>query len=163
MPSEQQTQRLKASGVVAEAGDFINGFCQEQIDGVKELERGKALIDAASKALGGYIDFLRTKEKQEAAERAFEVLRSGGHSKDEIEALRKAYKDLSGKAESTEKEAEAGKKDKGGVQPKYRNPENHAEIWSGRGSAPAWIKPYQVSKDGESPRVYQGLRTRLAY
>lgn len=35
--------------------------------------------------------------------------------------------------------------------PKYRNPANHKEVWSGRGAEPAWATPHRLQ---DKPRVY---------
>lgn len=92
MPSEQQLQHLEASSVVATAGDFIDGFLQWHIDGLEEIEKGKALVDAAAEALGRYIDFLRTAEqqRQNAIEQAFELLQAAGYTPAQIAAARDA-------------------------------------------------------------------------
>jgi len=45
---------------------------------------------------------------------------------------------------STERKAPKLGKSKGGtVPPKYRNPTNPAETWTGRGRSPAWVKAHK--------------------
>jgi hypothetical protein len=47
-----------------------------------------------------------------------------------------------GRKPAAEKPAATGKS-LGKVPPKYRNPKNPDEVWTGRGTAPAWAQPYR--------------------
>lgn len=48
-------------------------------------------------------------------------------------------------AKAAKKAAGAGRKAGGKVPPKYRNPDNPAETWTGRGKQPRWLAAYTGS------------------
>ncbi|MBD3679870.1 MAG: H-NS histone family protein [Rhodobacteraceae bacterium] len=79
----------------------------------KELEKLQADVKLALKTLD-------QRRKEEARKAAEEAVRQFGFSLDEVSGKRK-----SGKSASV---------------PKYRNPENPSDTWSGRGRQPAWFK-----------------------
>lgn len=86
----------------------------------------------------------------------------------EIESLREMQKQAA-KAEIEARMKELGitVEDLGGVkrmkietpksstEPKYQNPANPAETWSGRGAEPAWATAYRTSAEGAKPRTYK--------
>lgn len=82
--------------------------------------------------------------EKEAAEKAailaeFEQrAKSSGFSLADIFALptRSMFRPKKDKAEKVE----ASGKGRGSVAPKYRNPENSLETWSGRGRQPVWVR-----------------------
>jgi len=57
----------------------------------------------------------------------------------------------------------AGRGSRGGVPPKYRNPENPIETWAGRGLKPRWLaaalkagkklEDFSIEASGKSPRA----------
>lgn len=55
----------------------------------------------------------------------------------------------------TAKASKAGKKTgpRGKVAPKYRNPANHAETWTGRGVSPKWVADLKASGKLESALI----------
>ena len=55
------------------------------------------------------------------------------------------------------KTTKAGKKTgpRGKVAPKYRNPANHAETWTGRGVSPKWVAELKASGNLDSALIAQ--------
>jgi DNA-binding protein H-NS len=59
--------------------------------------------------------------------------------------------------------ARAGRGSRGAIAPKYRNPENPAETWAGRGLKPRWLAPalksgkkledFSIEASGKSTRA----------
>jgi DNA-binding protein H-NS len=48
------------------------------------------------------------------------------------------------------------------VAPKYQNPTNHAETWTGRGIAPKWIQALKVDGKLDSALIQQAQHTEQA-
>jgi DNA-binding protein H-NS len=67
----------------------------------------------------------------------------------------KAKKATKAKAVGAKKSALKGAK----VAPKYQNPTNHAETWSGRGIAPKWIQTLKAEGKLESALIQQVATT----
>ena len=55
------------------------------------------------------------------------------------------------------KTAKASKKtgSRGKVEPKYRNPTNHADTWTGRGKSPTWVQAMKSAGTLESALITQ--------
>ena len=63
------------------------------------------------------------------------VVRGSGYTMEELFGTKAAAPARARKAAGTAKKAKAG----GKVPPKYRNPSNPAETWTGRGKQPRWL------------------------
>lgn len=93
----------------------------------KQLEKLRVDVDAALEALDA-------KDKKAALKAAEAAAKAHGFSLDELTT-----------GEATEKPAPRSKRSKANadgrakVAPKYRNPNNPEETWSGRGRAPGWM------------------------
>ena len=66
------------------------------------------------------------------------VVRGSGYTMEELFGTKAAAPARARKAAGTAKKAKAG----GKVPPKYRNPSNPAETWTGRGKQPRWLAGY---------------------
>ena len=66
------------------------------------------------------------------------VVRGSGYTMEELFGTKAAAPARARKAAGTTKKAKAG----GKVPPKYRNPSNPAETWTGRGKQPRWLAGY---------------------
>ena len=66
------------------------------------------------------------------------VVRGSGYTMEELFGTKAAAPARARKAAGTAKKAKAG----GKVPPKYRNPSNPAETWTGRGKQPRWLAEY---------------------
>jgi DNA-binding protein H-NS len=92
-------------------------------------------------------------ELRELIQRAQEMLRERGTKR--LEELRQMAKEAGyevtltkigeperrrGRPRSAARDEERGTKQRGKVKPKYRNPENPGETWSGRGRKPKWVE-----------------------
>lgn len=93
----------------------------------KQLEKLRADVDAALKALDA-------KDKKSALKAAQAAARAHGFSLDELTAGEKAEKPAP-RARRAKSDGDGRAK----VAPKYRNPNNPEETWSGRGRAPGWM------------------------
>lgn len=93
----------------------------------KQLEKLRADVDAALKALDA-------KDKKAALKAAQAAAKAHGYSLDELTAGTPTEKP----APRTRK-AKANGDGRAKVAPKYRNPNNPEETWSGRGRAPGWM------------------------
>jgi DNA-binding protein H-NS len=67
----------------------------------------------------------------------------------------KAKKATKAKNVGAKKGALAGKK----VAPKYRNPSNHEQTWTGRGVSPTWVQALKVEGKLESALIQQVATT----
>ncbi len=70
----------------------------------------------------------------------------------ELAALAKKYgaatiKRLAANTKGRGRSAAAGKK-RGKVKPVYRNPDNHQQVWTGRGRAPLWVADAEAKHGG---------------
>ena len=78
----------------------------------------------------------RSKAKQSKALAAIvKIAKDSGLTADDITGALKSGKTVAKKKTSTRKSATAGKT----VAPKYRNPADPTQTWTGRGKSPAWI------------------------
>ena len=93
----------------------------------KQLEKLRADVDAALKALDA-------KDKKAALKAAQAAAKAHGFSLDELTTGEKAEKPAA-RARRAKSNADGRAK----VAPKYRNPNNPEETWSGRGRAPGWM------------------------
>lgn len=91
----------------------------------KELEELRVEIDKA------LVERAET-ERKEALEAARKAAEAYGFSLDE----------LTGKAAKTKTRAAKSNDGRAKVEPKYRNPADASETWSGRGRAPKWMAEY---------------------
>ena len=98
--------------------------------GKMSLEELKALAKDVKKAIASYQD----RQRAEALKEVQAVAKKHGMSVDE----------LLGKK---------GKRKKSKVAPKYRNPANPSETWSGRGRQPQWFK--DATKGGKSAKALE--------
>jgi DNA-binding protein H-NS len=64
-----------------------------------------------------------------------------GRRESELLSLRETFEDMAGKAGFTLEEVmqAASSKKRSAIPPKYRNPDNHGDTWSGRGRKPLWV------------------------
>ena len=69
--------------------------------------------------------------KRKASEQASKIARKFGYSLEELVAANAGSKKRAGKS----RDPRAGRK----IPPKFRNPENSSETWSGRGNKPRWL------------------------
>lgn len=92
----------------------------------KELQALKSRVEKA-------LSRAEKKMKEEALRAAKEAARKFGYSLEEITDEAAPKKPARGKAKKT-----AGKKSK--APPKYANPSDPSQKWSGRGRQPAWFK-----------------------
>lgn len=107
----------------------------------KQLERLRADVDKA-------LERLAEVEKKEALRAAEKAARALGYSLEELTGgAVKAPKPAAKPA--TEKKAPAKRKAKSDgrakVAPKFRNPNNANETWTGRGRAPKWVEAHLAS------------------
>ena len=93
----------------------------------KQLEKLRADVDAALKALDA-------KDKKSALKAAQAAAKAHGFSLDELTLAEKAEKPAP-RARRAKSNADGRAK----VAPKYRNPNNPDQTWSGRGRAPGWM------------------------
>ncbi|MDD5394336.1 MAG: H-NS histone family protein [Thiothrix sp.] len=65
-----------------------------------------------------------------------------GRRESELLDLRQTFEDMAEKAGFTLEEVmqAAPTKKRAAVLPKYRNPDNHEQTWSGRGRKPGWVE-----------------------
>jgi len=103
----------------------------------RQLERLRTDIDKA-------LERLAEAEKKEALRAAEKAVRAYGFSLEQITGgavKTPAEKTPAGKKQTR---AKAAKTDDGRakVAPKYRNPENPEQTWTGRGRAPKWVEAH---------------------
>jgi DNA-binding protein H-NS len=99
------------------------------------------------------LDGMDEAQLRDLIQRAQEMLRERGTKR--LEELRQLAKEAGyevtltktgetdrrrGRPRSAERDEERGRKRRGKVEPKYRNPDNHRETWSGRGRKPKWVE-----------------------
>lgn len=95
---------------------------------IEKLRKAKAEIEKKEKEL-------LSRSQNGALAKIVELAKSSGITAVQIqEALRK------GKGQNKEKASKARGAARGKVAPKYRNPANSQETWTGRGRAPLWAK-----------------------
>ncbi len=70
----------------------------------------------------------------------------------------KAKKSTKAKAVGAKKSALKGQK----VAPKYRNPSNHEQTWTGRGVAPKWVADLKTEGKLESALIVQAVAVSAA-
>lgn len=93
----------------------------------KQLEKLRADVDVALKALDA-------KDKKAALKAAQAAAKAHGFSLDEL-TVGEALEKPAPRAKRAKTNADGRAK----VAPKYRNPNNPDETWSGRGRAPGWM------------------------
>ena len=93
----------------------------------KQLEKLRADVDAALEALDA-------KDKKAALKAAQAAAKAHGFSLDELTTEEAAEKPA-----ARNKRSKTGADGRAKVAPKYRNPNNPDETWSGRGRAPGWM------------------------
>lgn len=93
----------------------------------KQLEKLRADVDTALKALD-------EKDKKAALKAAQAAAKAHGFSLSELTGTTPTEK-TPAKTPRARKSSDGRAK----VAPKYRNPNNHDETWSGRGRAPKWM------------------------
>lgn len=97
----------------------------------RQLERLRADVDKA-------IERLADTEKKEALRAAEKAAKAHGYSLDELTGAKPAA--AAPKAKTPRKPAKKAADDgRAKVAPKFRNPNNSDETWSGRGRAPKWM------------------------
>lgn len=94
----------------------------------KQLEKLRADVDAALKALD-------TKDKKAALKAAEAAAKAHGFSLDQLTGKAAPAEKAPPRPPRTKRNTDGRAK----VAPKYRNPENPDETWSGRGRAPGWM------------------------
>jgi len=99
----------------------------------KQLDKLRADVDTAIKALDA-------KDKKSALKAAQAAAKAHGFSLDELTAATAAEKPA---PRSTRAKRNADGRAK--VAPKYRNPNNPDQTWSGRGRAPGWMATHLKS------------------
>jgi DNA-binding protein H-NS len=140
-------EQLRA--VLVKVAHFAKNYLQGQAGGLSALEEGGAALSEASKALAAHLQSLREEEERQKVKKALDAFKEMGFTAAQIAAVKSALTQDSGR------KPEKTKGDKAAEPKKYRNPENHEDQWSGRGSnEPEWIKLYRTSKYGEKPRRY---------
>lgn len=95
----------------------------------KELQKLKADIDKA-------LVRVEETEKRKALQAAEKAAKAMGYSLSELEGLKSATKAKTARP----KKASDGRAK---VAPKYRNPNDPDETWTGRGRKPKWVVAYQ--------------------
>lgn len=70
----------------------------------------------------------------------------------------KAKKSTKAKAIGAKKSALKGAK----VAPKYRNPSNHEQTWTGRGVSPTWVQALKAEGKLETALIVQAVATSVA-
>ncbi len=83
----------------------------------------------------GIIKTRKSRDKKEALAKVMAVARKSGF---ELHELVEGGK--SAKAGSAKKVVRKKAKARGKVAPKYKNPENSKETWTGRGRTPLWVR-----------------------
>ncbi len=87
---------------------------------------------------------LKAKAHDKVLAKIVQMAKDAGLSASDIAKALNAGKPAKAK---TAKASKAGKKTgpRGKVAPKYRNPANHAETWTGRGVSPKWVAELKAS------------------
>lgn len=108
----------------------------------RQLERLRADVDKA-------LDRIAETEKKEALKAAEKAAKAHGYSLAELTG--KPVKAPAEKPATPRKAPRAAAKNtsdgRAKVAPKFRNPDNHDETWSGRGRAPKWVEAH-IAKGG---------------
>lgn len=68
------------------------------------------------------------------------VARTNSKRKEVISQIKELAASIGVSVEIHETGKKADKRSTSAVSAKYRNPENHSEVWTGRGLAPKWMK-----------------------
>jgi DNA-binding protein H-NS len=92
---------------------------------------------------------LKSKSHDKVLAKIVQMAKDAGLTVSDINAAFGAGKPTKSK---TAKAPKAGKKT-GKVAPKYRNPANHAETWTGRGVSPKWVVELKASGTLESALI----------
>lgn len=107
-------------------------------------------VDKLNKEIGKIQRIIEKKEsrnKKEALAKLTQVARSSGFELHELIGEKPA-KEAKVPTVATRKPATKKSKKRGKVAPKYRNPENQSETWTGRGRQPIWVR--QLVENGGS-------------
>ena len=96
----------------------------------RELEKLRTDVDKA-------IEKLAQAEKKAALEAAKKAAKAHGYSLEELTGAGASKKAAAAPAKNQARKAKTDRRAK--VAPKYRNPNNPDQTWSGRGRAPGWM------------------------
>ncbi len=92
----------------------------------------------------------KTKAKQAKALSAIvKIAKDAGLTADDVAGALKSGKAPAKKKTAAKKSANAGKT----VAPKYRNPANPQQTWTGRGKSPTWVTELKTSGNLESALI----------
>lgn len=94
---------------------------------------------------------LKAKAHDKVLSKIVQMAKDAGLTASDINAAFGTAKPAKAKTK-TAKTPKAGKKT-GKVAPKYRNPANHAETWTGRGVSPKWVAELKASGTLESALI----------
>jgi len=78
---------------------------------------------------------LKEKKQATALSKIVQLVRDAGLTADDVAVALKSGKAPAKKKASAKKSSNAGRS----VAPKYRNPANPEQTWTGRGKSPAWV------------------------
>jgi DNA-binding protein H-NS len=104
---------------------------------------------------------LKSKKQDKALAQIVKLAKENAISAKDIEAAMgssKAKKVIKAKVVRAKKSTLKGKP----VAPKYQNPTNHAETWTGRGIAPKWIQALKSEGKLDSAMIQQTQHTEQA-
>ena len=111
-------------------------------DQIAKLRKERLALEKREQAL-----LNRTRDK--ALAKILQIVRDSGLSAADIASALKGGK--AGKAPRRAKKAAGGVRAK--VQPKYRNPANAEQTWTGRGKQPLWVRDLAAAGKLDSARI----------
>lgn len=109
----------------------------------KELEKLRADVDKA-------LVKLDARDKKTALAAAEKVAKAHGYALAELTGAK--AKPASGEGKPAMKRSQKTSKPRAKVPPKYRNPDNSAQTWTGRGRKPKWVEAH-LAKGGALEEV----------
>ena len=104
---------------------------------------------------------VKSKKQDKALAQIVKLAKENAISAKDIEAAMgssKTKKATKAKGVGAKKGALAGKK----VAPKYRNPSNHEQTWTGRGVSPTWVQALKAEGKLDSALIQQAQHTDQA-